>query len=84
MSDPQAGQGKEIRMPKFGMSAVDAEILELMVRPGDVVENGQVVAEAASDKVDFTIDSDYAGTVDQVHVAVGDVCAMGAVIITLR
>lgn len=70
----------EIRMPKFGMSAVDAEIL---VAPGDAVQVGQHVVEAGSDKVDFAIESDVAGTVAEVLVSVGDVCAMGSVIITL-
>ena len=73
----------EIRVPKFGMSAVDAEIVEIFVAPGDKVQAGQAVVEAASDKVDFTIESEIAGTVDEVLVSVGDVCAMGAVIITL-
>lgn len=73
----------EIRIPKFGMSAVDAEILEILVAPGDTVGVGQAVVEAASDKVDFTIESEIAGTVSEVLVSAGDVCAMGAVIITV-
>jgi pyruvate/2-oxoglutarate dehydrogenase complex dihydrolipoamide acyltransferase (E2) component len=73
----------EIRVPKFGMSAVDAEILEILVAPGDQVREGQPVVEAGSDKVDFTIESETAGTVEQVLVSVGDVCPMGSVIITL-
>lgn len=71
-------------MPKFGMSAVDAEILQVFVNPGDAVGVGQQVVEAASDKVDFTVESDYDGIVAEVRVSVGDVCAMGAVIVTLR
>lgn len=74
----------EIRVPKFGMSAVEAEILEIFVSAGDDVRQGQPVAEAASDKVDFVIESDRDGVVDCVHVSVGDTCPMGSVIITLR
>jgi pyruvate/2-oxoglutarate dehydrogenase complex dihydrolipoamide acyltransferase (E2) component len=74
----------EIRVPKFGMSAVEAEILEIFVSVGDDVRQGQPVAEAASDKVDFVIESDQDGVVDGVHVSVGDTCPMGSVIITLR
>jgi pyruvate/2-oxoglutarate dehydrogenase complex dihydrolipoamide acyltransferase (E2) component len=73
----------EIRVPKFGMSALDAEILEILVAPGDQVRAGQPVVEAGSDKVDFTIESETAGTVEQVLISVGDVCPMGSVIITL-
>ena len=73
----------EIRMPKFGMSAVDAEITDILVSPGDAVAVGQTVVEAGSDKVDFTVESEVAGTVSEVLVAVGDDCPMGAVMIVL-
>jgi pyruvate/2-oxoglutarate dehydrogenase complex dihydrolipoamide acyltransferase (E2) component len=65
------------------MSAVDAEIIEILVSPGDRIETGTAVIEAASDKVDFTIESEHSGTVTNVVVAVGDVCPMGAVIMTV-
>lgn len=74
----------EIHMPKFGMSAVDAEILEILVQLGDEVQAGQPVAEAASDKVDFTIESEHHGVVDQIRVSVGATCNMGDVIMMLR
>ncbi len=83
-SEGGPAQVKEIRIPKFGMSAVDAEILELLVAVGDRVDTGQPVAEAASDKVDFVIQSEQEGVVAEVLVAAGDVCSMGTVIMTLR
>jgi len=74
----------EIRVPKFGMSGLEVEILELLVAPGDVVAVGQPVAEAASDKVDFTVESEVAGTVRQVVAGVGDMCEMGSVLMVLE
>ena len=73
----------EIRVPKFGMSGLEVEILELHVQVGDSVVVGQPVAEGASDKVDFTIESETAGTVREVVAAVGDLCEMGSVLMVL-
>jgi pyruvate/2-oxoglutarate dehydrogenase complex dihydrolipoamide acyltransferase (E2) component len=74
----------EIRVPKFGMSGLEVEILEVLVAVGDTVEPGQPVAEAASDKVDFTIDSETGGTVVSIAAAAGDMCDMGSVLMVLR
>ncbi len=74
----------EVRVPKVGMSAVEVEILAVLVAVGDRVETGTAVVEAASDKVDFTIESDQAGTVIELLVAEGQTCAMGDVIARLE
>ncbi len=71
---------KEVRVPKFGMSAVDVEILEVLVQPGDRVEVGTPVIEAGSDKVDFEIESEVAGIIVEVLVEPGQTCAMGAIV----
>lgn len=73
----------EIRVPKFGMSGLEVEILELLVEVGDPVVAGQPVAEAASDKVDFTIDSESGGTVISIAAAAGDMCEMGSILMVL-
>lgn len=73
----------EIRVPKFGMSGLEVEILELLVGVGDTVAAGQPVAEAASDKVDFTIDSETGGTIISIAAAAGDICEMGTVLMIL-
>ncbi len=70
----------DVRIPKFGMSAVDVEILEVLVQPGDRVEVGTAVIEAASDKVDFEIESEVAGVVTEMLVEPGQTCPMGAIV----
>jgi pyruvate/2-oxoglutarate dehydrogenase complex dihydrolipoamide acyltransferase (E2) component len=72
-----------IRVPKVGMSAIDVEILEILVSPGQAVDAGDPVAEVGADKVDFTIEADHAGTVLEVLVKVGDTCPVGAVVVSL-
>jgi pyruvate/2-oxoglutarate dehydrogenase complex dihydrolipoamide acyltransferase (E2) component len=73
----------EIRVPKFGMSATDVEVLEILVEVGQSVEPGTPVVEAASDKVDFMVEAETAGTVAEIHCSVGDNVDMGALLITL-
>lgn len=73
----------DVRVPKFGMSAVDVEILEVLVQPGDRVEAGTAVIEAASDKVDFEIESEITGIVTEVLVEPGQICPMGAIVVRI-
>jgi len=75
---------QDIRVPKFGMSAVEVEVLDILVKPGERVEAGQAVIEAASDKVDFSIEAESAGIVKNILISVGDICAMGSIVMTLH
>jgi pyruvate dehydrogenase E2 component (dihydrolipoamide acetyltransferase) len=73
----------EVRVPKFGMSAVEVEITEILVAVGDRVESGTALIEAASDKVDVTIEAEHGGTVDSILCEVGGTYAMGEVLLVL-
>lgn len=52
----------------------------MLVATGDRVEPGSAVVEAASDKIDFTIESQHAGTVVELLVTAGQTCQMGDLI----
>lgn len=73
----------EIRAPKFGMSATEVEVLDILVTVGQSVTPDTPVVEAASDKVDFMIEAEATGTVTEILCAVGDNVEMGAVLIRL-
>jgi len=74
----------EVRVPKVGMSAVEVEILDVLVAVGDRVEAGTAVVEAASDKVDFTIEADEGGTVVELFVTAGQNVSMGDLVARLE
>lgn len=74
----------EVRVPKVGMSAVEVEILDVLVAVGDRVEAGAAVVEAASDKVDFVIEADQAGTVVELFVTAGQNVSMGDLVARLE
>jgi len=74
----------EIRIPKVGMSAVDVEVIEIFVKPGDRIAIGDAIMEVGADKVDIGIESEIAGIVDEVRVSVGDVADVGQVVVIVR
>jgi pyruvate/2-oxoglutarate dehydrogenase complex dihydrolipoamide acyltransferase (E2) component len=74
----------EVRVPKFGTSGDTVEILDILVAVGDSVSAGQGLIEAASDKVDFSIESESDGRVTAILCEVGDDVDMGAVVVELE
>jgi pyruvate/2-oxoglutarate dehydrogenase complex dihydrolipoamide acyltransferase (E2) component len=71
-------------MPKLG-DAVDAVVVvELLVKPGDAVAEGQAILVAETDKTQVEVPSPFAGTVVEIKVAVGDEVATGSPTITVE
>lgn len=58
-------------------------VIELMVKPGDVVTVDQSLIVVESDKASMEIPSSHAGTVQSVQVQVGDKVKEGSVVLTL-
>lgn len=73
----------EVRVPKFGMSAVEVEVLEIYVSVGERVAVGRTLVEAAADKVDISIDAEHDGTVSSILCEVGGTYVMGEVLLVL-
>jgi pyruvate/2-oxoglutarate dehydrogenase complex dihydrolipoamide acyltransferase (E2) component len=71
---------KEVRIPKMGMSTVEVDVLHVLVRPGQRVAAGDVLAEVESEKATYEIEAEVAGTVTEVLVGEGDVKEVGDVI----
>ncbi|MCW2813606.1 MAG: biotin/lipoyl attachment protein [Nocardioides sp.] len=61
-----------------------ANVLEVLVGPGDAVAVGDEVALMESMKMEIPVVAETAGTVEAVKVAVGDVVQEGDVLMTLR
>jgi pyruvate/2-oxoglutarate dehydrogenase complex dihydrolipoamide acyltransferase (E2) component len=73
-----------LKMPKLG-DAVDAVVVvELLVKPGDAVAEGQAILVAETDKTQVEVPSPFAGTVVEVKVSVGDEVATGSPTITVE
>lgn len=66
------------------MSTVEVEIDQILVASGQRVEPGSVIASIAADKVDFEVEAEVAGVVEEVLVSEGTVVEVGMVIARIR
>ncbi len=72
----------EIKVPDLG-NVADIDVIEVLVKPGDVVEVEQTLAVLETDKATMDLPSSAAGKVEQVHIKVGDQVNEGTLIATL-
>lgn len=64
-------QSVEVKVPDIG-DFKDVEIIEVLVKPGDVIEKEQSLITIESDKAAMEIPSSAAGTVKEMRVKLGD------------
>jgi pyruvate dehydrogenase E2 component (dihydrolipoamide acetyltransferase) len=66
------------RLPDLGEGLHDAEIVEWLVKPGDTVEAGQILASVETDKAVVEIPSPRAAKIARTHGGPGDHIEVGA------
>ena len=79
---PPAGATVEIRVPDIG-GFKDVPVIEVFVKPGDLVKVDDALVTLESDKATMDVPSPLAGTVEGVRVAVGEKVSEGTVIVTV-
>ncbi|WP_031431893.1 dihydrolipoyllysine-residue acetyltransferase [Methylomicrobium agile] len=72
----------EIRVPDVG-NVTDIDVVEVLIKPGDVVELEQTVASLETDKAGMDLPSSAAGTVKEVFIKRGDKVSQGTLIATV-
>ena len=73
----------EIKVPDIG-DFKDVAVIELLVKPGDVVKVEQSLVTVESDKASMEIPSSHAGTVKELKIKVGDTVNQGSVVLILE
>ncbi|MEM1024520.1 MAG: 2-oxo acid dehydrogenase subunit E2 [Myxococcota bacterium] len=73
----------EFKLPELGEGVESADIVNVLVREGDQIEEGQSVLEVESDKATVEVPSQVAGVVEKLHVTSGDSVSPGQLILTL-
>src|SRR4051794_23459655 len=73
----------EVKVPDIG-DFKDVAIIEVLVKPGDVVKAEQSLITVESDKASMEIPSSHAGTVKEIKVNLGDKVNEGSVILSLE
>ncbi|WP_153100750.1 dihydrolipoyl dehydrogenase [Paraburkholderia hayleyella] len=69
----------EVKVPDIG-DFKEVDVIEVNIKPGDVIENEQALMTLESDKASIEVPSDVAGTVKEVRVKAGDKVSEGTVI----
>ncbi|HTT13561.1 MAG TPA: dihydrolipoyllysine-residue acetyltransferase [Burkholderiaceae bacterium] len=73
----------EIKIPDIG-DFKDVEVIEVLVKPGDVVDKEQSLITVESDKASMEIPSSAAGTVREMKVRLGDKVSEGSPVLVLE
>src|SRR5438045_5530961 len=73
----------EIKVPDIG-NYKDVPVIELLVKPGDVVKKDQGLVTLESDKATMEVPSPEAGTIKELRVKVGDKLGEGAIVAVLE
>ena len=72
---------KEFKLPELGENIEFADIINVLVKPGDKIEQEQSIIEIETDKATIEVPSSYAGVVEEVLVKQGDKVKVGQTII---
>ncbi len=81
MSDVDAQAVREFRMPSLGADMDAATVVRWLVKPGDTVVRGDLVAEVETDKGVFDVDVREGGAVGALLVPAGTKVAVGTPIL---
>jgi len=72
------------KMPDVGEGVAEAEVVEWHVKVGDRVEEDQHIVDVMTDKATIDIESPVSGTVTTLAGEVGDVVAIGAMLLVIE
>ncbi|GAE45854.1 dihydrolipoamide acetyltransferase component of pyruvate dehydrogenase complex [Mesobacillus boroniphilus JCM 21738] len=72
----------QFKLPDIGEGIHEGEIVKWFVKPGDKVQEDDVLCEVQNDKAVVEIPSPVAGTVEEVLVDEGTVATVGQVLVT--
>ena len=62
----------EFTLPSLGENITGGDVLRVLVKPGDTIEEEQPVVELETDKATIEVPSSVAGVVKEVRVKEGD------------
>jgi pyruvate dehydrogenase E2 component (dihydrolipoamide acetyltransferase) len=73
---------RQFVLPDLGEGIAEAQIVRVLVKPGDKVAEDQYLMEVETDKAAVEIPSPYGGVIKEMHVKEGDTVNVGDVIVT--
>ena len=80
---PPAGQTIEVRVPHIGDFS-DVPVIEVFVKPGDIVKADDALVTLESDKATMEVPSPMAGVIEGVRISVGERVSEGTPLVSLK
>ena len=74
----------EFKLPEVSEGVESADIAEILVSEGDVIEADQVVMEVETEKAVVELPCPHAGKITKIHVSEGDSVDVGAVLLSIE
>lgn len=74
----------ELRLPELGENIVSAQVVKILVQPGQAVQVNQPVLELETNKASLELPSPAAGVVAGILVRVGDEATVGQLVMTFE
>ena len=74
----------EFKMPKMGESITEATIINWLIKEGDSFDEGDILLEVATDKVDNEIPAPTSGSISEIKFQAKDVVPVGEIIAVLE
>lgn len=73
---------REFLLPDLGEGISEAQVVRVLVKPGEQIKEDQYLMEVETDKAAVEIPSPYAGVAEKIHVSEGETINVGSVIVT--
>jgi pyruvate dehydrogenase E2 component (dihydrolipoamide acetyltransferase) len=74
----------EFKLPELGEGIHEGEIVKWLIKPGDTIEEDQIIVEVQNDKAVVEVPSPVNGTVKEVVVSEGTVSIVGDTLVTIE
>jgi pyruvate dehydrogenase E2 component (dihydrolipoamide acetyltransferase) len=74
----------EFRLPELGENVTKAQVVNVLVKPGDRITSDQVVLEVETDKAVLEIPCPHGGIVTQVFAQPGTELSIGAPVLAIE
>jgi len=73
----------EFKLPELGEGIHEGEIVKWLIKPGDKIEEDQIIVEVQNDKAVVEVPSPVNGTVKEIVVSEGTVSVVGDTLVTI-
>lgn len=74
----------EFKLPDVGEGMHEGEIIKILVKPGDAVEQDQPVIEVQTDKVNAELSAPVTGVIKEIRIAEGDTVEVGTTLLVIE